>query len=156
MDKKYFDLNPIVTKLVDETDLDTISNIANKYDMNIVELGKLLSKIKVGNGITKQIKFSENEVKRIDKIVNDKKRVDNSRNVFFIEAYTWFMDNQLIKEIDVFELKQKTNDRTFRVNIYFSDADQFESILRTSKSLGCGFSSFIRYFTLKYVEYLNK
>ena len=139
--------NNIVDKVISTDDLKIIAEIAEKYDMTVVEFGRFIGKGKNEKGVRVHVRFSEDELSIIDK---EASKVKLSRSKYCREAYNWFIDSGIYKNVNVKDLREDKSDRSIRVNVMFPDAEEYKKMHKLAKGFSIPFSTLIRYCALRY------
>lgn len=138
----------IITEIIEEKDYNTLINMAKKYNMNVEDFGKLISK-KVERDIRHQIRFSPDEIEIVD---SRAAKLDMTRSEYCRRCYMKVIDEKLYMNLDIKELKKDTYKskvtRDIRVAISFDDAEQYKIMRKLAKDFSLQFSTLIRYFAL--------
>lgn len=139
--------NNIVDKIIDKKDLDLIEEIAEKYDMTLIEFGRFIGKGKNEKGVRCHVRFSVDELIKVDENAN---ALNYSRSKYCQIAYQWFINNEIYKTTNVIDMRETKSDRNMRVCVSFSNAKEYEKLRELSKGFSIPFSALIRYFALNY------
>lgn len=144
-----------IKKLIDEKDFQEIEKIANKYNMTVIELGKLLTIKDDNKPFYKQIRLTEEELTNIDEKA---KNFGITRNEYIIRCQMKAIKNNEQLNLDIRKINKKTyagpvnknkeNIRNRQVNVYFRDLELYENIRITAKKLSVKVSSLIREWSL--------
>lgn len=144
-----------IKKLIDEKDFQEIEKIANKYNMTVIELGKLLTIQNDNKPFYKQIRLTEEELTNIDEKA---KNFGITRNEYIIRCQIKAIKNNEQLNLDIRKINKKTyagpvsknkeNIRNRQVNVYFKDLELYENIRITAKKLSVKVSSLIREWSL--------
>lgn len=134
-------------EIINESDIDMIATMANKYNMSIEDFGKLLSK--KDKQIRHQIRFSEAEIKIVDE---NAEKLKMNRSEYCRRCYMKAIKNRLYENINISELRGNAYSgevtRDIRVSVSFTDAEDYKLMRKTAKDLSLKFSTLLRYFAL--------
>lgn len=135
-------------KILDKSDMEIIEEIANKYCITVLELGRIISRKKQSYPRL-QILLSKNELEIIDKKAKEK---NISRSKYCSMCFKKALTNKEYENLDVMKIIARNTEgkdkREERAVISFDNANDYKEIKRVSKSLGIPCSALIRYFTL--------
>ncbi len=135
----------IVSDVIDASDLNAIKNIAQKYDMTLVEFGRLLGKSKNEKGVRFQIRFTIEESKKIDSLCE---RYHMARSKYCLMACRKYLENEKYKKINILDVMESRENREMKVCVSFQHAEDYNKIRSIAKSLSVPFTTLIRYFAL--------
>lgn len=139
--------NNIVNQVIDEKDINLIEEIAEKYDMTLIEFARFIGKGKNEKGVRYHVRFSVDELMKVDENANE---MNYSRSKYCQIAYQWFINNEVYKSINVMDIRESKSDRNMRVCVSFSDAKEYSELRKLAKGFSIPFSALIRYFALNY------
>lgn len=135
-------------EILSEKEIEILTGIASMHNLDLNELGKLLSK-KDSKTISISIRYSADEVRIIDERA-DKLRI--KRSDYIKRCIVKAISDKEYMNINLRELKENTykNEikRDIRVPVRINNIDEYMKLLQVTKSLSMQMSSLIRDFSL--------
>lgn len=148
--RKAQDKINIVQELISSEDIKRLEEIAKKYNMSIIELGRVLAKSGNNKGFIFNVRFAADEIECIDKVAAEH---GVSRAKFCELACKWYSSVYGYDKVDLTSLRRFREDgmkRDIRVNVNFRNKETYISLKEFSNSLSVDISAVIRYCALQY------
>lgn len=137
--------------VIEKEDMQVIESIANKYNISVTELGRILSRKNNECAKRFQILLTVDELHEVDKKA---KSLDLSRTRYCSMCFKKGIDEELYKNINMVELTRRRNAskgediRSQKTPMYFADKDYYLLGKKIAKEMGVSFGSFVRWFAL--------
>lgn len=153
MNKEMKNMNNEIGCGLNDEDMEIIEEIAGKYNLQIHELGKILSTKKT-SGKKKprlQIRLSDDEIYTIEKRA---KEANLSRTRYCRFCFQKAVRNNLIQDIDIMNVLvekskgEKTREQKIIVN--FESQKDYLDMKKGADELGIPFSTLVRYIVLTF------
>lgn len=139
--------------IIAETDMNMIKNLANKYNISVKELGKIIAS---ENNLDqkKQVRFTNREYEILK---NAAEKRDMKVSVFLRYCLKYACDNNILEKMSIKDLtsltKRDSNElREKRVPVAFDNGEYFLEIQKEARRLEIPYTNIARWLILKSIE----
>lgn len=132
---------------LNDEDINIIEEIADKYNLTMQELGRMMSR-KNGRYHRMQILFNSDEMNFIDRKTRE---LNISRSQYCRLCYRKALKEEIYKDIDILKVvggSENNKQREYRAVISFDSSKDYLDVKKLAENLGVPVSSLMRYFAL--------